>query len=187
MRKRLVFHILVSVLMVLFGAAVISDMVQENSMRLVDNFTTVSRYVFLMFALLIFLSMTMGWPLPIPQNKESGPARLANVWWVGFVAIVLTAIGLSIYVNPHARFAGRLFPPITPSARSIKTELYRQLKDNPDIVILGSSRAFTISPDYINAKTTFDAFNMSVEGGRVGDFEVQLDYFSVRNINRVSC
>jgi hypothetical protein len=110
------------------------------------------------------------------KNKSVQSKKLLISWTMGFILVISSVLAVVLYVDPHARFGRNLYLPVTVSAREVKTKLYGQLEGAPNIVILGSSRAFTISPAYIEEKTGYSAFNMSVEGGRAGDFGVQLNY-----------
>jgi len=97
-------------------------------------------------------------------------------WLMGLLLTLGVVLGLFIYVNPHARFVSNRFPPVTTGARAIKTELYKHLNTAPNIIMLGSSRAFTLSPEYLKARTGYTAFNMSVESAIGGDYAIQLNY-----------
>jgi len=97
-------------------------------------------------------------------------------WLMGLLLTLGVVLGLFIYVNPHARFVSNRFPSIYLGARVIKTELYKDLNTPPDIIILGSSRAFTLSPEYLKKQTSHTAFNMAVEGARGEDYDIQLKY-----------
>jgi len=110
-----------------------------------------------------------------PKGRENKLSLWAS-WLTGLILTLGITMGIFWYVNPHARFANDRFPYITPGARIIKTELYKKLDTAPDIVILGSSRAFTLSPEYLEKQTGYQAFNMSVEGARVGDNAIHLNY-----------
>jgi hypothetical protein len=62
------------------------------------------------------------------------------------------------------------------SARYMKLVLYETLEYQPDIIILGSSRAYTMSPAYIEELTGAKGFNMSIQGGSFLDTFVYARY-----------
>jgi len=164
-----------------YGIVKIFNFIQKGIHFSHDYYTETSRHLFLVAALLLLLGVIWSGLLKSPKLNVL-PVKLVRYWWVGFTFIVLLSLGLVIYINPHARFGGAIFPPITPNARYIKRELYRRKVDATEIVILGSSRAFTLSPKYIEKKTGYSAFNMSVEGGNVFDYSVQLNFILKSNI-----
>lgn len=139
------------------------------------KFTAIFRigaFTFALSSLLILLFCRFS----SPPEKSAAPLRLATAWFTAFLPILAACAALVVHVNPHARFTRDVYPPITPNARGLKTESYAQLSSHPDILVLGSSRAFTISPLYIRQTTGYEAFNMAVEGGKVGDYALQLNY-----------
>lgn len=147
-----------------------------------DNFTRFFQFQYHALALLFFVILI--WVATSGKAEETPSSiRLPRFWGMGFVAMLLLTLALSVYINPHSRFDNENFPHLNPGARSLKKNLLLQLGETPNIVLLGSSRAFTISPAYINEKTQLSMFNMSVEGGRVGDFVIQLDYLLAHNVN----
>ena len=174
MDKKRSLYISSILLLISFGIRLITDYLQTQNFWNLDAFTEIARSILLLSALVIFLGVFLG------GSKKSAtpdhPGKFSFSWCLGFSIPLFIVLGVVYYVNPHARFTRDVYPSITPSARSIKTEAYKNLVDEPDIVIFGSSRAFTISPSYIEKKTGYRAFNMSVEGGRTGDYAVQLNY-----------
>ncbi len=161
--------------LVVFSIVAIRNLTLAKSILALDNFTAISRYVALTIAALFFLA-AVGSAALESDTRSAQPGKLTLAWTMGFILVVSVALGLIFYVDPHARLGDDRFPSVTPSARTVKTELYGQLSDDPDIVILGSSRAFTLSPSYIEEKIEHSAFNMSVEGGRLWDFAIQLNF-----------
>jgi hypothetical protein len=51
----------------------------------------------------------------------------------------------------------------------MKMNLYHSIDYQPDIIVLGSSRAYTISPQYIEQLTGYKAFNMALNFGSTLD------------------
>ncbi len=142
----------------------------------VDNFAATFRELFLLASLLLLLLAVGGSSVKSNQNDETASVHSVRVWWIGFGTMLVIPLALAIYVNPHARFSSDKYPPVIPGARKIKMDLYMKLDSPPDVVIMGSSRAFTISPAYVEEKTGYSAFNMAVESGGSADYFVQTNY-----------
>jgi hypothetical protein len=95
-------------------------------------------------------------------------------WWaLGFGSILALALGLAVWINPHAVFERSDTYPIFPDARGVKQSLYESRQEDVQVVVLGSSRAFTLSPEYIQNRTGLTAFNFSVEGARGVDLALE--------------
>lgn len=167
--------LLLGLLLLPFAALRVYGILQNKNIRVLDTFTDASRYIFLTATLLLFLGTVWGCFTNAPAG-EGRPVKMHVFWTAGFVAVMVFALGAVYFVNPHARFGGDLNSAITPNARSVKTNALRGQSAPPAIVIFGSSRAFSLSPQYIEKKTGYSAYNLSVEGGRVGDFTVQLNF-----------
>lgn len=175
MRTRHFFLLISSLVLISYGIIFAANFLGQNGMWLSENFTRMLRLILLALALLLLMGLVWA-EAGKASTAEQRPARPVCGWSFGFFLTLFLALGLAVYVDPHARFGTGVFPSLTPSARSVKVALLGDLNARPDIVILGSSRAFTLSPAYIQKKTGFTAFNMSVEGGRVGDYAVQMNY-----------
>ncbi|MFZ5855766.1 MAG: hypothetical protein ACOYZ6_02970 [Chloroflexota bacterium] len=175
MNSRRFFLLFSGLALISYGVVFTANFLDQKSVWLSENFTDALRLLLLASALLLLVGAIWG-ESKKSLTVEQRPAKTVCGWSFGFILTLLLALGLAVYVDPHARFGTDAFPSITPSARSIKVAMLGNFDTNPDIVILGSSRAFTLSPMYIEEKTGFSAFNMSVEGGRVGDYAVQLNY-----------
>jgi len=140
-----------------------------------ENFTRFFQFQYHIVGLLIFVILI--WVASSGRAEERlTSVRLPRFWGIGFGMMLILTIVTVAFVNPHSRFDNTNFPHLTPGARVLKKDYLLQLEETPDIIVLGSSRSFTISPAYIKEKTQRSVFNMSVEGGRVGDFVIQLDY-----------
>jgi hypothetical protein len=91
--------------------------------------------------------------------------------WATLVGVFgLSVMLLNMAVNPYGEFSHRWIDPITLNSRRDKVYLYAQLAEPPEIVILGSSRSFTLSPTYTGTRTGLTAFNASVDGGTPVDY-----------------
>jgi hypothetical protein len=110
------------------------------------------------------------------------PARSAG-WLlarVGVAAVSLLGLvaGLNYLVNPLGIYSPRFFEPIALHSRSEKMRLYRIAQPPPEIVVLGSSSSFTMSPAYIRERTGRPAFNASLHGGVPEDYLAFLRYMA---------
>lgn len=123
-------------------------------------------------ALVILLALILTSSLKL----HSFSIRTSQSWLVGFVAILLISAATSYYANPHNRFPIQKYLSIIPNARAIKIAFYEKLDYDPQLVIMGTSRAFTLSPEYIYLKTGYKTYNLSVEGAMISDYFWQLDY-----------
>jgi hypothetical protein len=174
MKPKILF-VLGSIILIIYGVLAKYFTFSSHILASLNNFATIFRQLFLLASLLILLWAISGSTIKSKQ-EETDSARSVRVWWIGFLPMLVIALGLAIYINPHARFLGDRFPPVNTGARKIKVDLFAKLTSPPDMVIMGSSRAFTISPDYLQEKTGYNAFNMSVDSGGAADYFVQMNY-----------
>jgi hypothetical protein len=126
--------------------------------------------------LFAFLFLRAGWVVDEPRGR---PARwlLERVGLAAAVLLVLVA-GLNYAVNPLGIYAPRFFDPIVLHSRTEKMRLFRAAQPPPEIVVLGSSSSFTMSPAYIRARTGRPAFNASLHGGVPEDYLAFLRYMA---------
>jgi len=146
-----------------------------------EKYGSVFRHWILLIALILLLVCIWISKYTLAE-KEQTTSRQWIGWLAGLLLMLGVVFGLFVYVNPHARFSSARFPSVTPGARAIKTEYYKNLDEIPNLIILGSSRAFTLSPKYLKKQTGYQAFNMSVEGARGGDYAIQLKYIRARDV-----
>jgi len=99
---------------------------------------------------------------------------------VGLMAALMLSLvaGLNYLVNPFGIYPSRLFEPIVLHSRMEKMHLYRTAQPPPEIVVLGSSSSFTMSPAYIRQRTGRPAFNASMHGGVPEDYLAFLRYMA---------
>jgi hypothetical protein len=97
----------------------------------------------------------------------SGPSARRFVVWLllGMVALLAAALALNAVVDPYGTLGVGLFPTVTPQDSSTKVQLLEALKQPPQLVVLGSSRAMRIEPSYIAHKTGLRSFNAAVRSG----------------------
>ena len=89
--------------------------------------------------------------------------------------------GLNYVVNPFGLFAPRAVEPILLHSRAEKLRLL-EAAPPPEVVILGSSPSFTMSPAYVTQKTGLRAFNASVHGASPRDYEALLRYMLAHRV-----
>ena len=113
-------------------------------------------------------------------DEPSGPSSRWLLGRVGLAAAVLLILvaGLNYVVNPLGIYGPRFFDPIVLHSRTGKMRLFRAAQPPPEIVILGSSSSFTMSPAYIRERTGRPAFNASLHGGVPEDYLAFLRYMA---------
>ena len=116
------------------------------------------------------------------HTAESLPVRSAR-WLlarVGLAAALLLFLvaTLNYLVNPLGIYSTRLLEPLVLHSRTEKMRLYRAAQPPPEIVVLGSSSSFTMSPVYIRERTGRPAFNASLHGGVPEDYLAFLRYMT---------
>jgi hypothetical protein len=80
------------------------------------------------------------------------------------------------YVNPNSRFPVKFHPFAYSTIHSEEMILYREQEESPEIVILSSSRAFTMPADYIEDVVGNKTFNMSVTSASPPDLYAMGNY-----------
>jgi hypothetical protein len=102
------------------------------------------------------------------QPMGSGRRFRLGVW--GVVLLGLGSVAAVNYVvNPYGLYPTRNFEPLVQQTRNLKVNLYAQQPEPPQIVVLGSSRTFTVDPAQLEALWGCPAFNAGLTGGRITD------------------
>lgn len=106
-----------------------------------------------------------------PVLERSQPSRRG--WTALFVGVLLLqAIGLAAFnlvMDPRAEFPTDLFPPLVSDARELKVREFALLDEKPDTIVLGSSRAMTVSPRVLEEAGYGPTYNFAVDSGKVRD------------------
>jgi hypothetical protein len=105
-----------------------------------------------------------------------------------FVAAVLVAslgalagvFTLNVLVDPFAIAGTGLLPTAVENDRSVKLNLMQKLTRDPEIIILGSSRARQAESAFLEKLTGHTAFNAAVTGGTAADAWVMSRYAADR-------
>jgi hypothetical protein len=104
-----------------------------------------------------------------PESPDN--ARNASSPLLGFVLLgVLLLAGFNYTINPFGIYPPKFYDPIVLTSRREKVRLYAAYNPPPEVVILGTSRSFTMPPAYIEELTGASAFNASFHGGQTRDF-----------------
>lgn len=106
------------------------------------------------------------------------PRMVTWGWLTGFALALLLATGTIVYVNPRRYYGTNFYESSLLLTRWLKADLYNHLPAVPDIVIMGSSHAFQLSPQHITDTLGYSAFNAAVEGGNILDASVLTKYMS---------
>jgi hypothetical protein len=102
------------------------------------------------------------------ENVPSGSRRFLTIFvatvagWLAVVAVV------NFVVNPYGNYRTSYFTPYSWNVRQAKATHLRETAV-PNALILGSSRSFALSPEYIHQHTGLLAYNASVPSGRMID------------------
>jgi hypothetical protein len=133
-----------------------------------------------LFAILL-LCLVLIMATPVSSEAEAPSARDSVRRLVAFTLLLLAGVGLlNLLVNPFGSYASRLLDPIVLSSRQKKLELYERRRPPPSVVIMGSSRSFTMSPAYVEARTRRAAFNASVQVAGPRDYLGLARYLAAR-------
>jgi hypothetical protein len=89
---------------------------------------------------------------------------------VAVPAALVAVASLNYVANPFGLYGPRFFEPIVLHSRADKMRLYAGREPAPEVVVFGSSAAFTLPPACIEERTGRRAFNASLHGGTARDF-----------------
>lgn len=97
-------------------------------------------------------------------------------WWLGLFLALASVAGLNLVVDPYGMYGSGVLAPISMQMRRLKAEAYAALTEAPQVVVLGSSVAHSISPRTLQERLGFTAFNAAVGSGRIDDFLIQAKF-----------
>ncbi len=106
----------------------------------------------------------------IPDPPEIDQAKGRKTLWflLGVVVVallVMAAVGaFNTLADPYGLIGMKLLPTVTTSDRTIKADAIQNLKQGPELVVLGSSRSLRYEPSYLEQKTGLRTFNAGVNG-----------------------
>jgi hypothetical protein len=119
-----------------------------------------------------------------PPEHEVPPAAQTDVSrtpagerWGRFVAGLLVAaavlitavVGFNLLTDPWGVFGVGIFPPRVNQDRTTKADLLTELSQPPELLIYGSSRAWTVEAARVEQATGLRTFNAAVTAGRPSD------------------
>lgn len=105
-----------------------------------------------------------------PTDSLDSPKGFVLGLFARAVLLLLAAISLNVLVDPFGAHGTNIFEPITLGSRQPKLRLYHQMRPPPDVVILGSSRGFTMEAGYLGSRAAKRAFNAAVHAARLTDY-----------------
>lgn len=121
---------------------------------------------------MVFVSVFIS-ALPIPAPSSSGKPGAFIAQSISLLVLLLMGVMAFNYIlNPLGIYPTSYFEPLVlnhDTTYRYKTNLYDNMSFPPEVVILGSSRSFTMPPAYITEVTGLLAFNASVHGGTLND------------------
>lgn len=132
-----------------------------------------------LFLMLITLAQFVHLRRDIPVLETS--KLTCRAWIAGFAATLIGIAGLIVYVDPNSLYGTHVYEPRVLAIRDHKINDYDHLTETPDIVVLGSSRAFTVLPAFFEQDFGYTAYNMSVQGAWMEDFVLQTTYILERD------
>ncbi|HEX5643577.1 MAG TPA: hypothetical protein VFZ86_14750 [Thermoleophilia bacterium] len=114
---------------------------------------------------------------PPPDGGVHDGLPSSGVRWGRFVAGALLAAALlvgavaafNLLTDPWGVFGVGIFPPRVNQDRSTKADLLTGLKRPPELLIYGSSRAWTVEAARVEQATGLRTFNAAVTAGRPAD------------------
>jgi hypothetical protein len=121
------------------------------------------------------------WRRPEALVAAARPQTLIWAWLAAFALLAALAAGVIWVGNPRGMYPTHFYPPRWLLVRPQKLAAYQNLSITPDVAILGSSRAFTISPAYIREKLGYSAFNAASEGARLPEFAAFLRFMAAQH------
>jgi hypothetical protein len=107
----------------------------------------------------------IGWIFE-PMEPKSFVVATCSIAVIALLGIAT----LNWSVNPYGQYPPRLIEPLVQDSRVEKLALFDGLEEQPDGLVLGSSRAMKFEPQYLQKKTHLTFFNFAVNHGRPEDF-----------------
>lgn len=106
--------------------------------------------------------------IPDPPEMDQGGGR-RTLWFLLVLAlaaaVAMAAVGtLNTLADPYGSMGLHYLPTVTTSDRTVKADAIEELKQPPQLIVLGSSRSMRYEPAYLKKKTGLRAFNAGVNG-----------------------
>ena len=107
----------------------------------------------------------IGLFLLLSKKTDSQALRPARIWSWSVCLVIGLVIAIALCVNPMGTYPWNPSPVyLAGGARAIKLHSYKHLSSQPQIVVMGSSRADQLESDYIQQRFGKRTFNWTVEG-----------------------
>jgi hypothetical protein len=116
-----------------------------------------------LFALIFF---TASLTASLQPAQRSFVRRLG----IATVTVVSAVAALNYIVNPLALYPTHFFEPLVVTTRDFKMNLYAASSPPPRVVVIGSSRSFTVDPAQVEQLWHESTLNASLTGGVMDDF-----------------
>ena len=174
-RQRPILSLATAGAVVLFGGLFLLETLPLSATIATENWLAASGAIETLISIfaLTLLLLLIGVSVIKPPVTESTTHGLFGLWLATGLLTVMLISGAILLINPRGMYVNTAYKPHQLLLRESKTTGYLNLSTKPDIVIMGSSRAFTLSPDYITEHTGYSAYNMAIEGGRIEDILIQ--------------
>lgn len=101
--------------------------------------------------------------------RIAAPTQKISGWWWGFLLAFLMVAAVSYITNPRGYFPPRIYPMRFQTTPPVKIEMYRSLPYDPDVVVVGSSRAHSLTAEIIEDQTGLSFFNGSNSNSSTGE------------------
>lgn len=138
-----------------------------------------TQYITLLTGVLLFTLVLCAKLVQLKQahTPSGGVAKRSILGWFGGVLATLLVFGvLIVFVNPRRQYGTDNFVHWVNPSRGDKPPAFLELTETPDVVVTGSSRAFTIQPEHIEQRTGLTAFNFSSDSGKINDTLLQAHF-----------
>ena len=108
------------------------------------------------------------------------PKRFCFVFGISLLLMLSAVAALNYVVNPMAQFGTDYFVPMAQTSRLQKLTLMADLPDQPQALVLGSSRVMKLEPDYLQQLTGLSFFNAGVNYAKPEDHLAWIRYYQQR-------
>lgn len=145
----------------------------------------VSLFSIALFVGLVYVGRLSRGRSSVTQESSLAPPRPTRVLTPWALACLLTFLifsGLIFMVNPRGIYMPRFFTPWANPSRPYKPSAFINLNTAPDLVIMGSSRAFSIQPTHIQETLGLSAFNFSLDGGGLSDHVLEARFMAAHSM-----
>lgn len=139
----------------------------------------VTQYISILTAILLFSLVLYAKFIQFkkPEPRADDPSKHSIfAWGAGVLAALLVFATLTIIVNPRGQYGTEYFVHWVNPSRGFKPPAFLELTETPDVVVTGSSRAFTVQPEQIQERVGLTAFNFSVDSGKIDDVLLQAHF-----------